>query len=54
MTKMRVLAIFCVEAMLTTIASAKDPRTGTVPAHAVRRTPSPVIEPLKKASVGRS
>jgi hypothetical protein len=39
---MRMLAIFCVlEALLTTLASAKDPRT--VPAHEARRTPSPVI-----------
>jgi hypothetical protein len=44
MTKIRVLAIFCAfEAMLTTIASAKDPHAKTVPAHDVRRTPSPVI-----------
>ena len=44
MTKMRMLAIFCVfEALLTTIASAKDLHTKTVPAHDARRTPSPVI-----------
>jgi hypothetical protein len=44
MTKIRMLAIFCAfEALLTTIASAKDPRTKTVPAHDARRTLSPVI-----------
>jgi hypothetical protein len=44
MAKIRVLAIFCAfEAMLTTIALAKDLHTKTVPAHDARRTPSPAI-----------
>ncbi len=44
MTKMRILAIFCVlEALLTTIASAQDPHTRTVAAHDARRTPAPVV-----------
>ena len=44
MTKIRMFAIFCaLEALLTTIASAKDPHTKTVPTHEARRTPSAVI-----------
>jgi len=44
MTRMRSLPYFVPsKRLLTTIASAKDPRTQTVPAHDARRTPSPAI-----------